>query len=346
MERKWHHSWPAIIAGFLLCFIPGFVLLWLRPGTSTKNKAIVTAAVVALIVFSNLTSDPTDKSTDANAEPSASPTFTPIKDLLQDWAAPETLEDDYIPYQSGAFIGRVVGYGDPDSYTNDDNIQWIELTWRAEDEYEGRRVGRGAVKLAFVAPRELSECGGDYAPKMKITALEALQNALPIGSQVLAVPASDSDSEKRFLHIWPLAGDSPSELPPNRSINEELVATGAWMPFDYAMDIPYETYDAQVSEGAKVEPYPKKFALGQLSYLDEGYIGDYLHLLLAAGDKALVSTVPGQQCTDAFHRYLKNKVKEQKEYDREMERWRWEYEHNNSGGYCRDGDGDGICYES
>ncbi len=46
----WLVSWPAIIAGFLLCLVPGLVLLWLRPSTSLKAKGLTTAAVAGLLV--------------------------------------------------------------------------------------------------------------------------------------------------------------------------------------------------------------------------------------------------------------------------------------------------------
>lgn len=48
---SWLTSWPAIVAGFLLCFIPGLILLWRRPQTSTRTKAIVTAASTAVLLL-------------------------------------------------------------------------------------------------------------------------------------------------------------------------------------------------------------------------------------------------------------------------------------------------------
>lgn len=46
----WLTSWPAVIVGLALCFIPGLVLLWMRPGTSARVKAAVTAAAACLLI--------------------------------------------------------------------------------------------------------------------------------------------------------------------------------------------------------------------------------------------------------------------------------------------------------
>jgi hypothetical protein len=47
----WLVSWPAILVGFVLCLIPGLVLLWLRPSSSTKVKVICSGAAVSAMVL-------------------------------------------------------------------------------------------------------------------------------------------------------------------------------------------------------------------------------------------------------------------------------------------------------
>ena len=47
---RWLVSWPAIVAGLVLCLVPGLVLLWLRP-TSVRTKAAVTALTVTVAVL-------------------------------------------------------------------------------------------------------------------------------------------------------------------------------------------------------------------------------------------------------------------------------------------------------
>ena len=80
----WLVSWPAIIVGFFVCLIPGFVLLWMRPGTSAKVKSAVTVSVVAILVVGAVTSPPPTQpladavapravATSASVEPTTAP---------------------------------------------------------------------------------------------------------------------------------------------------------------------------------------------------------------------------------------------------------------------------------
>ena len=50
-QRGWVYSWPAIIVGFLLCIIPGFILLWRRPDTPLRTKWIVTGVIALVVTF-------------------------------------------------------------------------------------------------------------------------------------------------------------------------------------------------------------------------------------------------------------------------------------------------------
>lgn len=80
----WLVSWPAILVGFVLCFVPGLVLLWLRPSSSTKVKVITSGAAVSAMVLAfaaptaltQPTADVAAPSTAATA-PVESPTPTP-----------------------------------------------------------------------------------------------------------------------------------------------------------------------------------------------------------------------------------------------------------------------------
>ena len=62
----WLVSWPAIILGFVLCLIPGLVLLWLRPTTSARVKGVVSAVALGLVVVGAV-SEPSDPVGDATA---------------------------------------------------------------------------------------------------------------------------------------------------------------------------------------------------------------------------------------------------------------------------------------
>ncbi|WP_200809856.1 DUF1524 domain-containing protein [Demequina sp. NBRC 110054] len=74
--NPWWLSWPMIILGFLMCVIPGVVLLLLRKGVSPVTKLIV-AGLTAVLVFaaSSLPGD-TDDATVADASPSPSASVT------------------------------------------------------------------------------------------------------------------------------------------------------------------------------------------------------------------------------------------------------------------------------
>ncbi|MEI8057684.1 MAG: DUF1524 domain-containing protein [Actinomycetes bacterium] len=94
-RRPWITSWPIIALGFVLCFIPGLVLLWVRPGTSAKVKSGVTAATVGLLVIlalvapgatptasapSNLDSrSPTPSAEATTPNPNSSSTSVPVE---------------------------------------------------------------------------------------------------------------------------------------------------------------------------------------------------------------------------------------------------------------------------
>jgi len=47
----WLTSWPAILVGFVLCFVPGLVLLWLRPTSPAKVKVIVSGAAFSAMIL-------------------------------------------------------------------------------------------------------------------------------------------------------------------------------------------------------------------------------------------------------------------------------------------------------
>ncbi|WP_201774761.1 GmrSD restriction endonuclease domain-containing protein [Demequina salsinemoris] len=74
--NPWWLSWPMIILGFLMCVIPGVVLLLLRKGVSPITKLIVAGVTAALVLLaSNLPGDQDDATVaDGSASPSVSVT--------------------------------------------------------------------------------------------------------------------------------------------------------------------------------------------------------------------------------------------------------------------------------
>jgi hypothetical protein len=262
------------------------------------------------------------------------------------WLSVKNLESDYYSYQDDAFIAKVISYGDPESYTNDKNIRWLQIQWKYKNDNGTIETGTDAIELSLVTPRVLSECGGQFASKLSKTPREVLEEILPIGSRILAIRETPKSwGTEFFVHLLPFGGSTANFMPPNNSVNEMLVETGTWVPFNGWMhNIPYEGSDIYVARGGEVREYDKKFSIEGIEFLSVGYTAKYLSLIIDAGNQALLGTTPGQQCTESFERLLAYEIEVQKEDDEEYRRWLIERESwENS--YCIDGDGDGICYE-
>jgi hypothetical protein len=71
-KRPWWQTWPAIGIGFLMCFVPGVILLWLRKGLPIAAKVAV--SVVALVAFTGLAATAGD---DVDEPSAAAPVTTP-----------------------------------------------------------------------------------------------------------------------------------------------------------------------------------------------------------------------------------------------------------------------------
>ncbi|MBI1377310.1 MAG: DUF1524 domain-containing protein [Frankiales bacterium] len=66
----WWQSWPAVVAGLVLCVVPGLVLLWLRPG-SARVKAALTAATVGGVAILGAASAAVPPSAPSGGPPAA-----------------------------------------------------------------------------------------------------------------------------------------------------------------------------------------------------------------------------------------------------------------------------------
>jgi hypothetical protein len=74
-RRPWWQTWLAIVPGLLLCLPLGLVGLWLRQGTSTVAKAVVTAGTVLLLGIGILA--PGDPGPTTSTIPAATHSDTP-----------------------------------------------------------------------------------------------------------------------------------------------------------------------------------------------------------------------------------------------------------------------------
>lgn len=201
----------------------------------------------------------------------------------------------------------------------------------------------------MVMPFEPAACGGkDRDAERK--AREALKRILPIGSTVVAMRAGSSAREEdRFLNVLADPTASPRPAPPAGSVKEALVASGTWVPDEYGYYYDDRPYDASsvLIVGPKFrapkaitdyDPADVSFETG-----DDGR--SYSDRIIAAANTALTSTPEGNACRKAYNAYVAREVKEAKDDDREWNEWQLKMERERRNWTCRDGDGDGICFE-
>jgi len=226
----------------------------------------------------------------------------------------------------GQFIGTVTGYGvDTQGYGGDDpNTIYVD----------NKRVDLDLIwpYSAACMERELLQ------DKAFSSARDALEKTLPIGQRVLVVLSNYEngslvgDESEGFVHILE-SGDTPKVTPPADSVNERLILTGYWVP--EGMGIEFDEYDFSAKYVSSYSNY--------LSQIQERYIP----YLFEAGNKARSAQVGALPiCSilaldyeiDSFYQkvsYYRND--EEKDRLLQIER--------NKPIYCRDGDGDGICFE-
>ena len=224
------------------------------------------------------------------------------------------------------FIGTVTGYGvETQGYGGDDESTVyvdkkrfdLDLIWP----YSARCMEREVLQDdAFSSARAV------------------LKNTLPIGQRVLVVLSNFENGEwvgdqnKGFIHILE-SGDTPKIAPPADSVNERLVLTGYWVPLERGID--FDAYNFSATYG--------KFNPDYLSQTQEQYVP---HILDAGniarsnqtGAVPICSTLALDYQIDFFYKQV-SAFRNDEEENR-----LWWIERNKARN-CRDGDGDGICYE-
>lgn len=166
-----------------------------------------------------------------------------------------------------------------------------------------------------------------------------LERELPIGQRVLVVMSERGKSDG-FVHVLGDSGAEPAVARPADSVNERLVRTGWWVPDSVQMEggIGVSGYG---SETVAFLPYTPR-------YPAESQAVDYVGHIARAGDEAVaqyVGTVG--DCRRAAEADADAYVASWQQSEREREKSIAEMERRISSNYyfCRDGDGDGICYE-
>ena len=224
------------------------------------------------------------------------------------------------------FIGTVTGYGVQTQGWGGDNENTVYV--------DNKRVDLDLIwpYSAGCMERELVQ------DKAFASARDALEKTLPIGQRVLVVLSNFENGEwvgdqsKGFIHILE-NGDTPEVAPPADSVNERLVLTGYWVP--HGMGIEFDAYTFTATYG--------DFNAEYLSQKQE----EYLPYILEAGNKArtnqsgatpICSTLALDYEIDTFYKQVSAFR------DEEEESRLWWIERNKPRN-CRDGDGDGICFE-
>ena len=218
----------------------------------------------------------------------------------------------------GEFIGRVTGYEKPSEgfykatiiYVDDKRME-LDLIW--------------PYYATCIENTDLQE-------KSLASAREALEVTLPIGSMVLVVSSGPEISPLSFLHKIDNDLGKPYRRPPLESVNELLVRTGFWVPFEKGFEFDEYTYGAT-------------YGVFNSDYLTAKQ-QEYAPLILTAGNKARSEKIGAMPiCTTLAINHDMTEFYLGLSFSREDEEQRRLVAIKSRSSSCRDGDGDGVCYE-
>ncbi len=253
-----------------------------------------------------------------DADQPAAPTSSP--------APTYTVDPDDSHTDEAEFIGVVTGYENPEG----DYGFGCDVT-------NCIAVDHAAVNLAMIDTWEFSCI--EPSGLNRDTAITAKQDALPIGTVVRVVrngtPGQSSYNYGGFIHVVNEATGVAAET----SVNEQLVAGGFWVPL-------YTWSNSDLIGN----PYAETTIYAAKDTLYTEVEAEYAPHLIDAANAARTQAIGGQaicvqQLADkaeadaAFWAWYAESV-------RQGDLWyaNWLKEHP-GGVTCRDGDGDGVCYE-
>jgi hypothetical protein len=224
------------------------------------------------------------------------------------------------------FIGTVTGYGVQTQGWGGDNENTVYV--------DNKRVDLDLIWPYSANCMERETLQDDAFS----SARDALVQTLPIGQRVLVILSNYEngkwvgDETEGFIHILE-DGDEPEVSPPADSVNERLVLTGYWVP--EGMGIEFDEYQFNATYGAFNPDY--------LSQIQE----EYLPHIFEAGNKARSQFVGATAiCSALALDYEIDDFYISVSYSRDdEENDRLVRIERNKPVYCRDGDGDGICFE-
>jgi hypothetical protein len=208
------------------------------------------------------------------------------------------------------FVGTITESGDDRTVVVDNAIVELDLIWT----YDASCMNGEGL--------DLSEA---FAVKKR---------ELPAGTKVLVVRGDNQD--KGFIHTLDTTG-FPFEEPPADSVNERLVASGWWAPEDTGFNF----QEVQSGESS--------------NYLSDGTFSalqsQYAPLIVSAANTARSAQTGGSiVCLQQAAEYQADLAVAKAESDRRRavaEEYARELERRIANGSlsCRDGDGDGHCYD-
>ena len=217
----------------------------------------------------------------------------------------------------GEFVGQVTGYEKPSEGFYKATVLFVD----------DRRVELDLIwpYYATCVENELLQT------KSLASARQALENTLPIGSRVLVVSSGPGRLPLSFLHKLDNDSGKPTMEPPLESVNELLVQTGFWVPFEKGFEFDEYTYGST-------------YGVFNSNYLTPKQ-QEYAPIILRAGNKARSEKVGAMPicATLAINESLTNFYLGLSSREDEEQRRRAEIKSRSSS--CRDGDGDGVCYE-
>jgi len=155
------------------------------------------------------------------------------------------------------------------------------------------------------------------------------------GANVLVVRSDDGGPEG-FMHVLKTADDLANV--PAGSVNEALVRTGRWMPAESRFD---DGFIENSIEGISTAEFVPQSEI-------TGVQRSYAPLIAAAGNEGVASYLTGLGLCRANAEARVAKQRADRAESAEQQRlWSIEIDRRIREGYygCRDGDGDGVCYE-
>ena len=224
------------------------------------------------------------------------------------------------------YIGTVTGYGVDTQGYGGDNQNTVYVDNKRVDLDLIWPYSAGCMEREVLQDRAFS------------SAREALERTLPIGQRVLVVLSNYEngelvgDASKGFIHILE-KGDALKINPPADSVNERLILTGYWVP--HGMGIEFDAYD-----------FNARYVSSNPEYLTQTQ-ERYLPHLFEAGNKARTAQVGALPiCSVLAFDYEIDSFYDGVSFSRnDEEKKRLWWIEQNKPVYCRDGDGDGICFE-